>query len=1204
FGAAYVKDGTDEVTEPFTGVTAPAAVKVTVDGATVGAYYGAKGGVTNQGTSCIDVSIISELKSGVIGKIHMLSDAAQSDRIGGSDSNTPKMINWITLGEENSDKTLTIGDYYAAGEFYPDVEGYNYSLGMGKLYGAQMVMATTVYDNLVLDPAAALTAVNDAGLKKAVYTVTVSGTSHSKSTLAWATFGEGDFAGNFYALGCEVNQNEGEYSGKYAVDCVLDVHGFDLETRANDHLFGNVVTRHKLTTDYAIGSVYVNIEGTEAKPLSITRLAHGTKEEIVPGVEGKPDTTKTIIEDTDEGMILNGITDTATVTYTNASETRGNVVNPFLGDVSISLKYVTLGEEGNQGYIHLMHSMQYRNAVNISLDHCTVNGTFHALSNAAYGEPESMGASKAKTLAQVTNTLTDTAITRGYYGGAVNCYTCADISNVLTDVTIGESYYGGGVRITNTVGADGTTDSRAGVWGVAASGSRSIGTIENTLTGVTIAANYGGGNQNAANNNGGVTNTLNDVVVGDAYFGACRASTTGGSVVNNINGLDIAGYFYGGNDSTGTVNGTITTTVTKFHSSKDKAEIGFYAGNSNGGTGTTVNPNQGEPAIVLTIDPEKDEDVFFSGLICAGSSEGIVKGDIIVNLCGGVQYSTRHLILGNRQTSHVVYEYEADGVTLKYESDGITPKVKTPAKRVEGNITCNVYGGSWGTVYLGGRNNTTAVTDPSTVGDVTLNLYGGSLSAARKGYQDGKGCYVGGNVEVNVHTDAPADPTIVCDDLVIRGSIDPETQTFATDEDHPNAPYKVKVIAGDRILYYGSNSYTYAGGSVSSSVTTASVVADTINGTLKIAPASNYFYPVTCFEGGYHEDATSKGVIAEGFEGSYQWYDGVRLTLKGVSDETLVQAAPGTFSSIAYVQDGENATWVSADERPNGVYGTTIIMDSRFNVRVLFEKEKVESVDSFAVSYTVNGGESVEATLSLGTGGFADYYYFVVEGIPAAEYKSVKIAVTVTADGLQPRTTTVTGTRILSDLAALDGENPDKYTDLSKAIGEYADALNAFVAEKEIPAGEVKDVTDDEINVMLAKNSDNKSAISIRTELAPGVTAAAVNLTVSDVVSLNYYLKLEEGASITAAAVGSKTLDNGLTLTTRTVDNEEYAVISVECRADELAKILSLTVNDSENEFNACALSYAKALKSIDANLAQAVANYAYYVDQYAPKAA
>ena len=59
------------------------------------------------------------------------------------------------------------------------------------------------------------------------------------------------------------------------------------------------------------------------------------------------------------------------------------------------------------------------------------------------------------------------------------------------------------------------------------------------------------------------------------------------------------------------------------------------------------------------------------------------------------------------------------------------------------------------------------------------------------------------------------------------------------------------MIAGDRTLYYGYNSYTYADGSVNSSMTNATLTADTITGTLKIAPADNYFYPVTCFgEGG------------------------------------------------------------------------------------------------------------------------------------------------------------------------------------------------------------------------------------------------------------------------------------------------------------------------------------------------------------------
>ena len=533
------------------------------------------------------------------------------------------------------------------------------------------------------------------------------------------------------------------------------------------------------------------------------------------------------------------------------------------------------------------------------------------------------------------------------------------------------------------------------------------------------------------------------------------------------------------------------------------------------------------------------------------------------------------MILGNRQTK-----------------DG---------KIVTGNVTCNVYGGSWGTMYLGGRNNTTAVTGASTVGDVTLNLYGGSIGSVRKGYQDGRGCYVDGDVVVNIHTNAPENEAIVCDPLVLRGTVDGVVNTFATDEEHPNTPYAVNVIAGDKTLYFARDVYMQAGGAATqlngtaiSAMVGANLTADTIEGTLKIAPAANYFYAITCFgDEGYHAstDPTDVGRVGVGVaEVSFEWEDGVHLTLKGQTDSDLVIATNGAYSTISYVQDGENATWVAVDERPNAPYGTTIILDAKFNVRVLFEKAKVDSVgiDNYQVSYKLNGGEATGVDLVEGTGVYADYYYFIVDdGIDATGFNSVKIAVIVEAGDLNARTTTLTGESILNDLRALGGDN----VTLADAISEYSNALNAFVDEKEIPAGEVTDVTDKQIDAYLTGATTNKIT------LAEGVTAYGISLTVTATLELNFYLKAE-GTEITSAAVGERDLDNGLTLTTK----DEYTVISMICGADELVSIHTLTVNGSETGFSASPLSYAKALKASDANLAQAIINYAYYVDQFAVK--
>ena len=75
-----------EMTESFTGTTVNLPLLLTVDGATIGQYYGSKGGTTNVSSVFSNTSAMSVLKSGVIGSVYMFADAGQSGRMGGSDS--------------------------------------------------------------------------------------------------------------------------------------------------------------------------------------------------------------------------------------------------------------------------------------------------------------------------------------------------------------------------------------------------------------------------------------------------------------------------------------------------------------------------------------------------------------------------------------------------------------------------------------------------------------------------------------------------------------------------------------------------------------------------------------------------------------------------------------------------------------------------------------------------------------------------------------------------------------------------------------------------------------------------------------------------------------------------------------------------------------------------------------------------------------
>ena len=105
-----------------------------------------------------------------------------------------------------------------------------------------------------------------------------------------------------------------------------------------------------------------------------------------------------------------------------------------------------------------------------------------------------------------------------------------------------------------------------------------------------------------------------------------------------------------------------------------------------------------------------------------------------------------------------------------------------------------------------------------------------------------------------------------------------------------------------------------------------------------------------------------------------------------------------------------------------------------------------------------------------------------------------------------------------------------------------------------------------------------------------------MNVTTTDGVSLNFWLKAAEGKTITSAAVGEATLENGkLTLSDR---GNGYWVIAYECGAADLSSLLTLTVNGGAEEFKACPLSYAEKLGEMEgyADLSRAIIEYAYYV--------
>ena len=593
----------------------------------------------------------------------------------------------------------------------------------------------------------------------------------------------------------------------------------------------------------------------------------------------------------------------------------------------------------------------------------------------------------------------------------------------------------------------------------------------------------------------------------------------------------------------------------------------------------------------------------------AGSSSGKVTGNVVIDLCGGVQHSNRHLVIGNRQDD--------------------------TGKFVDGTVTANIYGGNWGTIFLGARNNSTTVDVTgitSVTGGTTLNLYGGSVASVRKGYYNSTNGWTNssyGTATVKVYTTTPAEMPAgaTLQNLVIRNSIDGARQTFTGEGMTASEPYTVNVIAGSRTLYYAASGYTYADGTISNPSASGSIAADSFTGTkLYIAPVNNdgvnneYYYPITVFgDTGYKTGADTIGVLYEGVLGQYDWNETLdeatgaavpMVTLIGETDTDLVEFVNTTYSTLTPVIVDGNATWAPNDMRLKSHYGTQIVMDAKFTVRVLFEEAKVEAAQTgVVITCAVNDGEAQTMTLTKGEVGTSQegYYYFDVTGISAAAYKDTEIHLTIAFDDLPVRNVTISGTTIIGDMT---GSGDSGLETLGAAIDEFTTALGAYFEDEnaEIADGNVADVSDTLVNALIDANDNDKEATSSQKVMEENIKAIGVNLKITDVVTINFWFLCENDATIQSAAIGTHALANGeLTLTQRKNDKDEYTnywTISYECNGADLYSMLTLTINDGSVEFNACPLTYAMALREQDngknANLAQTIINYAYYVSQYA----
>ena len=804
-----------------------------------------------------------------------------------------------------------------------------------------------------------------------------------------------------------------------------------------------------------------------------------------------------------------------------------------------------------------------------------------------YGTGSNAGSTATAFTGTVTNNIDTLTITTGNYFGAGYNLITGSVTNSIT-----------GTIHFETAGTDDKTLYLGAFSGQIDAGAGNPA-VTNTLTNATVdqyivcATNTGVITGNVTTTFDNVTSTkwykkATTTKVDYAIYGGSNNNTgvINGNVTVNFGGehgpLTVGGAVYGGGE--GTINGKLTTNVYKFGANLNGQEYAFYAGQNTG----VINVDPGETALEFNVIPASNSDVWFNTGVYGGSNAAAINGDIEITLAGGTQWFGRQFGLGQYATIN---------------ANGTTHYV------VDGDITANIYGGNWGALYLGARNYNRSDTAVGVTGDITLNLYGGNVGAINKGFDSTHGLYAGGDTIVNIYTTAAPAP-YTAQNLVLRSIVDGAARTNSTEGGPANTPYEVNVIAGDRTLYVAQNS-------LSATTAQEASVFDSVTGTLKVAPAPAgvAYYEVPAWVYGDEDYYVGTSCM---YSGAYDYASTFSITVKNTTSEATIADQEGPYSVLTFATDGTDSTWTGNNLRLSHIAGEQVVMGAQFTVRVLLNRTLVERITVtnsgvLGVTYTLNSGEPVAvATLTSGTGDLADYYYFDVTGISAKDYKDATIEVNMTRPGLAAVTSdTLTGSQILADLETVGADETEvaKNVKLAQAIGEFADAMNAYDAGTAYAEGTVADITDEQVDEMLADNNPGVAATTEPTVVADHIKAVGVNLTVGDTVTINFWFHITPGydAEITSAAINGVALDlSAEGVLTQRYNGEEatnYWTVSYECDADDLSTMLTITINGGLTEFNACPLSYAKALRAQAPELAQAVINYAYYVNAYAERA-
>ncbi len=506
---------------------------------------------------------------------------------------------------------------------------------------------------------------------------------------------------------------------------------------------------------------------------------------------------------------------------------------------------------------------------------------------------------------------------------------------------------------------------------------------------------------------GKVTNTIENVTINPAFT---AAKGNPAEVENIITNVTFNGIFHGGND-TGNV-GSITNTI----SGSTFKDI-FY-GASGTVTGDVTNTIKNTTfdkqfyGVYGTVNGTVKNDFTgctFKALTCAGTKSGAAIQNGVTTKITGCTIEGLYFGAGyNGTVNGGVTNEICGGTTFKsdffggfYTGSGtITGGIKNIVKKASDKAP------SFEKRFYGGTSGTTTVT-----GDITNEIDAGTFS----------GVFYAGNAS----------------NQTLTGNI---TNT-------------IKGGTFNGAIYATNGSMTADNLAGTATVTVAPTVGDiTILGTLQSTNAKE----TVILNGGEFQLLLGKNasIVADTADGT--------ISVKMIGDEWLrndyVVLPDGSAAKlIVSAVDGVKGFYVLDNGLKGGMYpnSATLILTDRVGVRVLFDKAKVESLETFTYSFVMNGKTLAEgdkdSLVSYVDSNGVEYLSVVLQSVGANDFDSI---ITCTGSYIPEVTFTVDG---LIDAAEDAWKDDPEALSLAVALKEFSVAMNSdeVAAEPTIQPEEV-----------------------------------------------------------------------------------------------------------------------------------------------------